>query len=302
MSKLIGYIVVGAGEADKMLNQALDDMERVVDDIAICLNNADVKTKKEIKKRGYWYIEDDREWGKCQNKIKENFIKLFIKKLKPDYCLAKDADEIFGNNLSKEKLIKYLDNYLAVHFWVCNLWDTGYAPDMCFWKVFAWKNVPEYGYKVANQALHCGLVPEWAGRINRYAPFVVFHYGLKDKKIREKKWERYQKYDPDGIYKSKNFYQSLIEKQKVIEFNQKEVENLVIEEVSKLNQSPVKINMAEKKYYLVKTPDGRVVDVEDRFLEHHLQQGCELIQEIGNQSGEKKTKSKGTKRTRKSKK
>ena len=44
-----------------------------------------------------------------------------------------------------------------------------------------------YGHKFEEKALHCGLAPKIAYQYGNYAPFILKHYGLKDKEDRERK-------------------------------------------------------------------------------------------------------------------
>ena len=98
--RIVGYGVCGPNE--KRIVEALEDFRRLCDFTIICCNNCDQKTKETIKDFGFERVDDNREWGKYQNQIKEDFVRTHVNKLKPDVTLCKDLDEIYDPRLTRE--------------------------------------------------------------------------------------------------------------------------------------------------------------------------------------------------------
>ena len=93
--KIVGAMVVGPGE--KHLAEAIDNI-KWVDKLYICDNGANLALQ------GVKVVSDDREWGKDQYKIKQDFFDNIIKpEIQPgDWIIWKDADVL-------ARLLNYLD-------------------------------------------------------------------------------------------------------------------------------------------------------------------------------------------------
>lgn len=274
--EVIGYGICGQHESKRYLKNTLECFKRLCDHTVIVGNNLSSDDKQMIIEYGFELIEDDRTWGLAQHKIKQDLM-YWIARYNPKYCVALDMDEVFDPTLTKEKLIELLDTYNALYFYIINLWNEGWNRKWSFWNIRAWKWNGDT--KIFNKPLHCGLAPEWTYYYAGYAPFFVKHYGLMKKADRQKKIERYEKFDPQAKYKDKSYYEAL--KGDICEpLDEDYVRNALLKEIG--TQKPKRIvEMKDKKFFYVKSPDGRVVDIPERDLEDTLKRGFTLVGEIG---------------------
>jgi hypothetical protein len=205
--RVVGYGICGRDEANKYLKQTLEEFKRLCDDTIILLNGAGKEERSLIRSYGFKIAQDDREWGKMQNTIKQDFVTNHVQKLTPDWLICLDMDEVFEPKFTRQELEKLTEDGWAFHFYIVNLWGEGYKPRRCFWNVRMWKWTGNTEF--LNRPLHPGLAPKWAYMINQYAPFIVRHYGLKEKKDRLAKIARYKKYDPNAKFCSREYYNDL---------------------------------------------------------------------------------------------
>ena len=275
--RVIGFMVCGPNEP--YLEASLKEFKRLADDAVIATNNADEKTKKLIKKYGYWQYEDNREWGKAQPLIKTELLKR-IGRLNPDVVLPIDADEVFDSSFTREELEKYSDLYPACHFYIVNLWndEQHHRKALGFWnmRMFNWR--PELGLEYQKKNLHCGLGPPWTYTYWANVPFMVKHYGLMTKESRAKKVARYDKYDPNAKWKDKSYYEALRTDTTGTEFNEADMKKKLEEEVMKTGNQQKKImaNQEKKFVYVRRTKDGAVFDIPEKNLSDTLKQGFTL--------------------------
>jgi len=240
-------MVVGKGEADRWLGAVLEQRKKLVDDMVICCNRTDRKTEKVIKKFGFWFYKDHREWGLYQPKIKQDLLEK-ISKLNPDWILPSDADEIYDKYFTREEAEKLArTNEIGFNFAVINLWndEKHYRHDLSFWNVRFWnyKKAKDISLKFSNKRLHCGLAPAIVYKYAADAPFILKHYGLMKKEDREKKVERYNKYDPRAIFKSKIYYNSLRDEKMVRPFDEDKMHQRIVKDVQ---QHGTKIRSIQK--------------------------------------------------------
>lgn len=275
--KIVGFIVVGRGEADRYLFQVLKRIKPLVNEIAVLANNVDKKTLSLLKKFNCVIYFDNQEWGKKQHIIKQNFYNK-IAELNPDWILALDADEIFDERLTRKDLEEMANNelYDSYSFYFVQLWDNGYNPSLGFWNVRFYKYLSG---EWTNKPLHSGLAPMWAYKTTWYAPFIIIHYGLKNKNSREAKIARYKKYDPMAKYLSKWFYEQLrIGKAEKLDI--KKITNEVVKEVSSYQQRKQKLmdikNKEKKFYYFKRKIDGMILDIPERNYEEMLKKTDEF--------------------------
>jgi hypothetical protein len=214
--RIVGIMVCGPGEADRYLEKSLLEFKRLCDDAIIVTNNADEKTKQLIKSYEYTTYEDNREWGISQPSIKSTLLER-AGESKPDWIIALDSDEVFAPDFTREEAERLASGTeIAYNFLVVNLYNdeqhfahsTGIQR---FWNIRFYKYLPEYGLQFLKKNLHCGLAPPIAYKYGWHAPYYLLHYGLMKKEDRERKVERYKKYDPEKKFKSGNYYNELAE-------------------------------------------------------------------------------------------
>lgn len=271
---IVGYGICGAGEAERYMRKTLDNFKRLTDKTIICLNRATDAERRLIEEYGFLWVEDDREWGKHQWQIKQDFLEQHVSKLNPDWLIAMDMDEEFDPYLSRTALNNLIaGGHTAFHTWVVDLWDDGYAPNRCFWKVQIWKWNGDCQF--AQKALHCGLAPFWAATTAAFAPYLLIHYGLQKKEDRQKKTARYELYDPNAQFIGKDYYNALRTGEKIAPYNVEDVHEMVAKEVSTYHQ-PVKKYVSPKiaKFVkLVRESDGKVLDIPEAHVGETIKRG-----------------------------
>lgn len=285
----VGYGICAGGEADRYLKGTLDCFKKLCDDTIILGNNITDKERTLINNYGFTLIEDNREWGKNQNKIKEDFLKNHVAKLNPDFTVCLDMDEVLV--VSRETLEEYAEKGQAWYVYIVNLWNEGYRSDWSFWNVrfwgWHWKDkLGDSFFEFENRPLHCGLAPKWAYHLQLHAPFMLLHYGLKDKTDRMKKVARYEKYDPKQIYRHPSYYNAL-KLDDAEPFNQAEIQHKLDEHIESLHQPlnkelPIK-KPAKKQVMVQREADGFIFTVDENILPTQLKQkykgkGFKLIQ------------------------
>lgn len=274
--KVVGYGICGPGEADRYMEATLKEFDRLCDEVVICGNNVTDKERDLIAKYGFTLVEDNREWGKHQWRIKQDLVEGHIKPLEPDFCVCLDMDEVFDKTFTREAFLELEKIGWSYSFFIANLWDDGYNDHWSFWNVRAWKW--NGNTKWAQKPLHCGLAPEWTYHSTRYAPFIVKHYGLKDKKDRDRKIERYKKYDPNAQYIGKAFYDALLTNRSV-QFKEQELHDEVEREVARYQQTYKEPKTMEETKYVVimRESDGFTFSVEEKKADKHLRPGFRMI-------------------------
>lgn len=212
--RIIGIGVAGQGEADRYMRKTLEEFKRLCDDVIIATCNADKKTKDLIKEYGFWQYEDNREWGKYQPDIKTDLLRR-AGKLKPDWIIALDMDEVFAPEFTRQEAEKLSESKeIGFYFMIVNLYndkDHFYhgVGIQRFWNVRFFKYLSGHT-EYQKKSLHCGLAPAIHYKWGWHAPFYVEHYGLMLKEDRMRKAQRYAKYDPNAKFKGKEYYDDLI--------------------------------------------------------------------------------------------
>ncbi len=220
--RIIGICVCGPNE--KYLEATLKEFKRLCDDTIIATNNADKETIKLIKKYGFQTYEDNREWGIHQPSIKTELLTR-AGELAPDWIIALDSDELFCPSFTRERAEKMGEvGEIAYNFLVVNLYndERHFAHSsgiQRFWNIRYFKYLPEYGLQYQRKSLHCGLAPPIAYKYGWHAPFYLLHYGLMLKEDRDRKVERYKKYDPNKKFKGGAYYAELGQELPMREFN-----------------------------------------------------------------------------------
>jgi len=287
--KIAGFLIVGRGEADRYLPNVLKRLEPLCDRIFIWGNNPDKRTDALCKKYDYCRYPQD-QWGKKQWLIKEIHLKRNVKPYNPDWIICVDADEILDKNFTREKAEEMATwGEIAYEFYCVQLWDRenqmridgGWGN---FWNVRYYKFIPEASLDFVKRPLHCGLAPVYAYNWCAKSGMIFKHYGYMKKEDREKKWERYQKFDPEMKYFSPNWYKSILGgKPKLQKFN----EDRFSSKLKYIPRQPQKRKYFKKKImektYYVKNKFGTIYAVKESMLEEHLKRpGIELLEEYKN--------------------
>ena len=268
---IIGYGICGNGEAKRYMRQTLDEFKRLCDQVIILGNNISQDEKDLIKEYNFILVEDHREWGKWQWKIKQDFIERDVKKFahEGDMLVCLDMDEVFCSHITKRWIeIAPLDAY---HVFVVDLWNDGYKPESCFWNVRIWRWNGETKFKA--KPVHCGLAPEWTYHYHRHAPFILKHYGLMKKEDRLRKIERYNIYDPKAQYLDPQYYE-MLKSDNCKPFDEELICDKIEKEVAEYKQSKPKLMELKPKlrFAYVENKAKMVLDIPEKDLEGTLKQ------------------------------
>lgn len=211
--RIAAYMIVGPGEGDRWLEQALAQLHWC-DAVYVCLNNADPKTAALAQRYARFVYVDDREWGTNQWRIKQDFLAKVVAAEPPDdlWFIGLDADEILDPRFDRAMAEKMASGHdVAWYFWCLQLYndERTVRPDLCFPNVRYWKYLPDLGLDFQPTPLHCGLAPRYAYRFGSQSGLWFKHYGLMLAADRQRKIARYDKYDPKAKYKGKTWYDAL---------------------------------------------------------------------------------------------
>lgn len=272
--RTIGYAICGAGEAQRYMENTLKEFARLCDETIIVLNNATDAERELVNKYGFHIKEDNRVWGENQHRIKQDLMD-DVEKLNPDWCIALDLDEVFDPEFTRETIEKY-SHLTALYVYVVNLWNGGWNKQWSFWNVRAWKWTGDK--KFCNRPLHCGLAPESAYHYGSYIPYYLKHYGLMKSEDRQKKIERYQKFDPRAIYRDVSYYNALANGID-IPLDYDIIKSRIKAEVGEPKPKQ-RHNIKAKRYFYVQKGD-RVIDIPAEQLDETLKRGFKLIKEAG---------------------
>lgn len=276
--RIIGYGICGGGEADRYLKATLNNFKELCDETIILGNNLTDKERKLIKEYKFHLVEDDREWGKNQHIIKEEFLKDHVAKLNPVFTVCLDMDEVLKVN--RETLEEWADKGQAWFVYIVNLWEEGYRSDWSFWNVrfwgWEWKDkLGEAFFKFENRPLHCGLAPKWCYHLQLHAPMLLEHYGLKEKESRNSKIKRYEKYDPNQVYRAKSYYDALKSDEHEpydLEAIQKQLDEHIDDIKQPLNKELPIRNTNKKEYMVLREADGFTFTVAENLIHTQLKQ------------------------------
>lgn len=268
---IIGYGVCGKGE--RYIKATLDQFKELCDKVVIVCNNTDVKTKKLIASYGFEIREDNRVWGENQHRIKEDLVSS-LSVYNPDWLVCLDMDEVF-HDMTREKFESIADKCNSMYVYIVNLWNEGWKRKWSFWNVRAWKwnGVTNF----VNRPLHCGLAPEWAYHYGSEVPVLLIHSGLKDKDKRQSKIKRYEQFDPNAVYRTREYYKGLSDDTcEVLDIDS--VQKIIEKEVGAIKMK--NITSIKPQVIHIMSKDGREIDVPDRLLAEHLKRGFKLIKTL----------------------
>lgn len=226
--RIIGIGVCGPGEAARYMRRTMEEFKRLCDDVIIAVNQTDGNNCGEeiklIQEYGFNWYYDTREWGKEQPNIKTDLLKRAGDK-SPDWIIALDMDECFAPAFTRSDAERLAStDEIAWYFLVVNLYndENHFAHDVGiqrFWNIRFYKFLPEFGLQFQRKSLHCGLAPPIAYKYGWHAPFYLEHRGLMLAEDRQKRVERYRKYDPTAKFKDRVYYDDLARELKMHPFD-----------------------------------------------------------------------------------
>lgn len=268
---ITGYCITTSGEAKRYLRDTLNCLKKLCDEVVIVHNKSGAEEIAMVEEFGFDSYADNAEWGLHQHEIKERLMKWLSHKPR-DLMICLDSDEVL---LMEKKEIQELKGD-AWYVYIMNFWGDGWKRKWSFFNVRIWRWNGLLAFE--RRPLHCGLAPRWCYEIGQYIPVILEHYGLMLREDRQKKIDRYLKYDPNAQYRSRDYYNGLkdddfdhINYEHIYQALHKEVDNC------KAKKFNIKKPM---KYTMLRNPAGRLVDIpENQVAETLKRKGFSLVKE-----------------------
>lgn len=215
---IVGQLVCGPGEADRYLEETLNEFQRLCDAAVICLcgNDSFEKEKALLEKYGstFIYYRDEREWGKHQPDVKTTLLETILRETQADWIVALDADETLPT-VDRAELERIASGPReSAYFYVVNLWNSPerYMRSLAFWNIRFYKADASKGTQFLRKPVHCGNAPPYfynqKAKVS-YVPHIMLHKGLMNPKDRARKVGRYRNYDPNALHKGQEYYDAL---------------------------------------------------------------------------------------------
>lgn len=228
-SRIIGMMTVG-NEEGRYLEMAVDDLfaRDLIDELVIVGDAPTDKTPeicKDLSKRHpvTYYHHDFKLFGTAQNKLRMRLTHYAISK-HPFGLLAPDADEIFDEELTREKELELLANGIGWDFMVCHYWgDTKHIRIDGMWghqkNVRLFRYLPQMSQKFSDKPIHCGSSPWYAYKWRKMSDMLFYHFGYIRQQDVQMKVDRYAKHDPHGTWEAVNWYDDMKKDGNIIKFN-----------------------------------------------------------------------------------
>ncbi|WP_297637960.1 glycosyltransferase [uncultured Clostridium sp.] len=141
-------------------------------------------------------------------------------KTSPDWILSLDADEVFEDAF-EENILELIDSDPwcdAYAFRLYDFWDENNFREDANWKAhftyrtFLTRYQKDFNYTWIENPVHCGRLPNNVLELNTsISKYRLKHYGWMRQEDRLKKYARYKKHDPQGIYGNVNQYASILD-------------------------------------------------------------------------------------------
>ena len=215
-------------EGDRYLKDVLERLKPVLDYAVFLDNDSTDNTEDVIESVLGGYVEyriirnnstgfDDE--SKARTKLWRETIKT-----KPDWIFALDADEIPERKLVAE-LPNLLNNeYVDIYsFKKYDMWDDKRYRKDGFWAPSYWalliRYQPNFKYKYRRRKIHCERLPYNATSVlvNCNYPLKIKHMGWVKDADKERKYKQYLHLDPDGYFNPREHYESILDKNPVLE-------------------------------------------------------------------------------------
>lgn len=141
-------------------------------------------------------------------------------KTSPDWILSLDADEVFEEAF-EENILDLINSDPwcdAYAFRLYDFWDENNFREDANWKAhftyrtFLTRYQKDFNYKWVENPIHCGRLPNNVLELNTsISKYRLKHYGWMKQEDRLKKYARYKRHDPQGIYGDAKQYASILD-------------------------------------------------------------------------------------------
>lgn len=217
----ITAMMIVRNEADRYLMQVLDQLSKLVDDIAITDDHSTDNTLlvasryNKVRTRSHPEQRFGEEW-----KLRTDAWN-FAMEGKPDWILAIDADELFEESFDRQALEK-LCNDSNVNLWgfhLHDMWSPTHYRDDQYWRSHHFASYflirPDalvFGASWSEKRHHCGRIPQQANvLVGHDSGYRIKHMGWARPDDRIAKYHRYKQFDPDGKYGWPEQYESILD-------------------------------------------------------------------------------------------
>ena len=222
-------------EGNKFLKEVLEHAAKYIDS-AVILDDASeddtVEICKSTLKNIPLTIVTNKEPGFNNEILLRKQLWQMIIDTNLDWILSIDADEIFEDKMieGKSLLMDQPDSDFYC-FRLYDMWDEFHYREDKHWQAhnyyrpFLIRYQPNFDYIWDETPLHCGRLPMNIFSLKGCICDVrLKHFGWVTKQIREEKYKRYLKLDPDGKYGDMKQYQSILdENAQLIQWGKTEV-------------------------------------------------------------------------------
>lgn len=209
-------------ESGKFLERVLTHAAKYVDNVVI-LDDASEDNSVEICKKVFenmaLTLVQNKKHGFNNEVILRKQLWEITASTNPDWILFLDADEIFEDRICKviRELINQ-PNFDYYAFRLYDMWDENHYREDFYWKShkyyrpFLIRYQPNFNYNWQEKPLHCGRIPENIFSLPGCICYVKLkHLGWSTKELRQSKYIRYLKADPEGKYGILEQYKSILD-------------------------------------------------------------------------------------------
>lgn len=216
------FAMLVRNESKNFLERVLTHAVKYVDN-AVILDDASEDNTVEICKKVFKNIPltlvQNKEHGFSNEIVLRKQLWQITADTNPDWILFLDADEIFEDRICD--VIRTLinePNFDYYAFRLYDMWDEDHYREDLYWtahnyyRPFLIRYQPNFSYIWEEKPLHCGRIPHNIFSLLGCICYVrLRHLGWSTSELRQSKYIRYLKADPEGKYGSLGQYKSIVD-------------------------------------------------------------------------------------------
>jgi len=209
-------------EADRYLEKVLQHAAAYIDS-AVILDDASEDNTVEVCKKALdgislTLVSNKKPCFHNEVVLRKQLWELAVN-TNPDWILILDADEVFEDRAPG--VLRLLARRPGVYYYsfrLYDMWDEHRYREDAYWNAHKWyrpfmvRYVPGFNYVWKNTPLHCGRFPQNIAELKgETSELRIKHLGWMKPEDRLKKYYRYKKLDPQGIYGIAQQYESILD-------------------------------------------------------------------------------------------